>query len=146
MSPLSTPRVFVVVVFLGLFGIAARNATDPDLCWHLRTGQMIAESGIVPRSDPFSFTRAGAPWIAHEWLSELFLWALYRSTGMTGLILVFAAITGAAFVPLFLRSGASKPYIAGVATLACAWATVPLWGVRPQIISLLLASVWLLVL
>ncbi len=65
---------------------------------------------------------------------------------MTGLILVFAAITGAAFVPLFLRSGASQPYIAGVATLACAWATVPLWGVRPQIISLLLASVWLLVL
>lgn len=39
--------------------MTARNAVDPDLWWHLRTGQWIVETGHIPRTDPFSFTHAG---------------------------------------------------------------------------------------
>lgn len=142
---LRTSNVFLAVVVLGIFGMAARNVTDPDVWWHLKTGQFIAEHRSVPHTDPFSYTRAGQPWVAHEWLSELLLYKLQCATGSTGLILTFAAIVCATFFLLYLRCGPA-PHIAGAVTLVAAWATAPLWGVRPQITSLMLTSLWLLIL
>ena len=145
MTRLTTQRTFLAVLFLGLFTMAARNATDPDLWWHLKTGEYIAAHKNVPHTDPFSYTRAGEPWVAHEWLTELLLYQLQRATGFTGLILIFAAVIATAFLLLYLRCGPA-PYIAGLCTLCAAWATAPVWGVRPQILSLLLTSLWLLLL
>jgi hypothetical protein len=146
MNPrLSTTRVFLAALFLGLFAMAARNVTDPDVWWHLKTGQYIAEHKSVPHTDPFSFTRAGEPWVAHEWLTEILLYELERTTGFGGLIMTFAAIISAAFFLLYLRCGRA-PYVAGITTLCAAWATIPVWGVRPQVLSLLLTSLWLLIL
>jgi hypothetical protein len=146
MSPiLTTKRAFLAVVFLGIFAMTARNITDPDIWWHLKTGEYIANHNSVPHTDPFSYTRAGQPWIAHEWLSELLLFELERSIGFGGLILTFSAILCAAFFFLYLRCGPA-PYIAGVLTLFGAWSTASVWGVRPQVLSLLLTSLWLLLL
>jgi len=142
---LSTSRIFQIVLFLGLFVLAARNVTDPDVWWHLKTGQYIAEHKSVPHTDPFSYTRVGEPWLAHEWLSELLMYNLLRTTGWGGLIVIFAAVLTAAFWLLYLRCGPAS-YVAGVATLCGAWATAPVWGIRPQVLSLLLTSLWLLIL
>jgi len=141
----SAPNVFILIVLVGVFAMAARNATDPDLWWHLKTGQYILEQGSVPHADPFSYTRAGQPWVAHEWLTEVLLYEIERLMGWGGLIVTFAAITCAAFFLLYLRCGKTS-YLAGIATLAAAWATIPVWGVRPQVVSLLLTSLWLLIL
>ena len=43
---LTTKRTFLAVVFLGLFALALRNVTDPDVWWHLKTGEYIAEMCI----------------------------------------------------------------------------------------------------
>jgi len=142
---LTTKRTFILVVFLGLFAMAARNVTDPDVWWHLKTGQYILEQGNVPHTDPFSFTRLGEPWVAHEWLTDLLFFGVFRASGWTGLILFSAAVLSVAFFPLYLRCE-GRPYLAGVLALAAAWATAPLWGVRPQVISLVLGSLWLLLL
>jgi hypothetical protein len=142
---LRTKNVFLAALFIGLFAMAARNVTDPDVWWHLKTGQYIAEHKSVPHTDPFSYTRAGQPWVAHEWLSELLLYELERTAGWGALILLFAAVLAVAFFLLYLRCGPAT-YVAGLATLAAAWATAPVWGVRPQVLSLLLTSLWLLIL
>jgi hypothetical protein len=142
---LPTKRAFLAVVFLGLFALTARNIVDPDIWWHLKTGEYIAAHKSVPHTDPFSYTRASQPWIAHEWLSELLFFELERSVGFGGLILVFSAILCAAFFFLYLRCGPA-PYIAGMLTLFGAWATAPVWGVRPQVLSLLCTSLWLFLL
>jgi hypothetical protein len=145
MTSLTTKRTFVVVLFLGLFTLASRNVDDPDVWWHLKTGEYIAAHESVPRTDPFSYTCFGQPWVAHEWLTELGLYELYRTTGFAGLILAFAAIITCAFAWLYLRCAAT-PYVAGGLTLWAALATRPVWGVRPQVISLFLLSLWLLIL
>jgi hypothetical protein len=142
---LTVKHTFLAVLFLGLFALTARNVTDPDVWWHLKTGRYIAEHRSVPHTDPFSYTRAGAPWVAHEWLTDLLLYQLLRTTGFGGLIIVFAVVLCAAFFLLYLRCG-PDPYVAGVAMLYAAWATEPVWGVRPQVLSLLLTSLWLLIL
>src|SRR5712675_1254675 len=81
---LRTEFIFLTVLFLGLFAMAARNVTDPDLWWHLKTGQYIAEHHTIPRTAPFSYTRAGQPWVAHEWLTELLLYQIHSIAGWGG--------------------------------------------------------------
>jgi hypothetical protein len=140
-----THRVFVAILGLGLFAFSARNATDPDLWWHLRTGQLILQNHAVFHTDPYSFTRGGQPWINHEWLSDLFMYGLYRTGGKDALIVAFAGIAAGAFLLLFAHCP-GKPYLAGAVTVWGALASAPSLGIRPQIISLLFVSffLWLL--
>jgi hypothetical protein len=142
---LQTGNTFLAVVFLGLLGIAARNVVDPDVWWHLKAGEYIAVTKSVPHTDPFSYTRAGRPWVAHEWLSDLLIYGLYRVAGWGGLLVVFAAVMGAASFLLYRRC-AGDQYLAVILVLWGAWATAPVWGVRPQVLSLFLTSLWLLLL
>jgi hypothetical protein len=142
---LQTRRVFVLILALGLFIMAARSVTDPDVWWHLRTGQLTIQNHGVFHSDPYSFTRFGLPWVDHEWLSQVFIFALYRVAGWGGLIAGFAVIIAAAFLLVFRRSP-GLPYIAGAITVWGAIASIPCWGVRPQMLTLLLASIFLLLL
>jgi len=139
---LTTRRLFEVVLVLGLFAMAVRSIGDPDFWWHLRTGQQILATHSIPHFDFYSHTKYGAPWTAHEWLSEVIIYGVYRIAGYAGLIITFAVCIACAFWMAFLRS-AGKPYVAGVAVLWGAIATIPFWGIRPQIFSFLLTSVFL---
>src|SRR3954470_23588504 len=100
---LQTRYVFVAILALGLFTMAARGMADPDAWWHLRTGELILHNHGVFHSDPFSFTRFGAPWINHEWLSEILLFAIYRAAGVAGLIAAFAIVIAASYLILYVR-------------------------------------------
>ena len=83
-----TPRrLFTAILFLALFTMAAREISDPDFWWHLRTGQFILESRAIPHNDIFSHTNAGRVWIAHEWLSEVLIYAIF-SVGSFPLLIV----------------------------------------------------------
>jgi hypothetical protein len=144
----SSRAVFAGILFFGLLAMTARNAVDPDLWWHLRTGQWIAETGHIPHSDHFSFTRAGQAWISHEWLSEAVFYELWKHGGAAALIVFSAIVTTAGFMLLYLRclphGGAG--HWAAAATAFGAVAAAPSWGVRPQMFTFALASLllWLL--
>jgi hypothetical protein len=137
--------VFAGILLFGLLAMTARNATDPDLWWHLRTGQWIVETGHIPHSDPFSFTQAGHAWVSHEWLSEVVFYEFWKHIGAAGLIVFSAIVTTAGFMLLYLRCPARKHWAAS-ATAFGALASAPSWGVRPQMFTFTLASLllWLL--
>lgn len=128
--------------------MTARHATDPDLWWHLRTGQWIVETGHIPHSDPFSFTKAGQPWVSHEWLSEVIFYELWKYAGATALIVFSAIVTTAGFMLLYLRCllHRRQAYWAAAATALGALASAASWGVRPQMFTFMLASLllWLI--
>ena len=142
---LKTRRVFVFIFALGLFVMAARAVNDPDFWWHLRTGQLILQNHGVFHTDPYSFTRLGRPWVNHEWLSEILIYSVYRTAGWAGLSVTFGAVTAATLFLVFLRS-AGRPYVAAIVTLWGAFLSAPTWGTRPHTLSLLLASVFLVIL
>ena len=49
-------------LFLALtFLLGAFPLKDADIYWHLRTGQLIRQTGEVPRTDIFTYTREGRP-------------------------------------------------------------------------------------
>jgi hypothetical protein len=141
----SGARFFGLILFFGLLAMTARNAVDPDLWWHLRTGQWIVDTGHVPHSDPFSFTRAGHAWVAHEWLSEVVFYELWKHGGAAALIVFSALVTTAGFMLLYLRCPGTR-YWAAAATALGALVAAPSWGVRPQMFTFTLASLllWLL--
>jgi hypothetical protein len=142
---LSWGRTCAGILLFGLLAMTARHALDPDLWWHLRTGQWIAETGHIPHSDPFSFTRAGQSWVSHEWLSEVVFYELRERAGASGLIVFSAIITTAGFMLLYFRCS-GQPHWAAAATALGALASAPAWGARPQMFTFALTSLllWLL--
>jgi hypothetical protein len=136
---------FAAILLFGLLAMTSRNATDFDLWWHLRTGQWIVESGHVPHSDPFSFTRAGHAWISHEWLSEVTFYELWKHGGAAALIIFAAMVTTAGFLLLYLRCPGERHWAAAMTAIG-ALASAPTWGVRPQMFTFTLASLllWLM--
>lgn len=69
------------------------RSADPDLWWHIKSGEVIFASGDVPRYDPYSFTAQGQPWIDHEWGTDALFYILYRFSGDLGLT-AFKTILG----------------------------------------------------
>jgi hypothetical protein len=140
-------QIFILVLFLGLFLMTLRPIADPDFWWHLRTGELIVQTHSIPHIDPFSFTKAGIPWITHEWLSEVLIYGLFHIGGNGMLIFIFSIIiTGTFIIAYFRSSTGSRPYMAGFVLLLGAISTAPTWGVRPQMVSLLLTSLFLFLL
>jgi hypothetical protein len=143
----TTHRIFFILLFLGLFLMTLRPIADPDFWWHLRTGQLIVQTHSIPHTDPFSYTKAGVAWITHEWLSEVMMYALFYLGGYGLLIIIFSIIITGAFLISYFRSPVeTQPYVTGFVLILCAISTAPTWGVRPQMISLLITSLFLLML
>jgi hypothetical protein len=144
---LTIRQVFFVLLVLGLFLMTLRPVTDPDFWWHLRTGQIIVQSHSIPHTDLFSFTNSGKPWIAQEWLSEVILYGLFQLGSYSLLIFFFSLIITGAFLLSYIRSPLeTRPFVAGFTLLLGSIATAPTWGVRIQMISLLLTSLFLFLL
>lgn len=75
-------RPLTLFAWLALAALAVAWASLPlshdDLFGHLRTGEHIVETGRVPLTDPFSFTRPGTRWVTHEWGFSLLAWWIWR--------------------------------------------------------------------
>src|SRR5262249_49474110 len=84
--------IFIGFWLLFLLGGRSRMLTDPGTLWHTCAGEHMLRSGAVLRSDPFSFTTAGQPWVAHQWLSECLMAALHHLGGLDTLLIVATVI------------------------------------------------------
>jgi hypothetical protein len=65
--------------------------SDPDIWWHLRTGQWMVDHHTWPRTDPYSYWAAGHSWAAYSWIFELLMLTLYRQWGLPGIVFYTAA-------------------------------------------------------
>src|ERR1035437_839132 len=67
-----------------LMCIHAASVGDPDIWWHLRTGEWMLQHHAVPRVDLFSASLAGKPGQAYSWLFELIVVKLFQRFGLVG--------------------------------------------------------------
>lgn len=121
---------------------------DPDMWWHLKTGQIVWTTHRVPTVDVFAYTTGHHPWVPHEWLAQTLIYLAYRLGGYSGLMLWFcifsAALLIAAYALCTLYSGNAKVAFLGAMTVWL-FATTGL-AIRPQMIGYLLLIVELLLL
>jgi len=80
---------------LFVFGGTRNLFRDSDAGWHIRTGEAILATGTLPHSDPYSFSHAGQPWFAWEWLADAASGAAHRAAGLSGVALLYAAMIAA---------------------------------------------------
>lgn len=141
----SWPLLVALLGFLGILGIDKFKAvlSDPDTYWHLATGRWIVAHGTVPQSDVFSHSMPGAPWTAHEWLSELVLSGVFSVAGWSGLVVLTALSFAAALAYLnrFLLARMEPAH----ALLFPAFAAAMLFShllARPHVLVWPLLTVW----
>jgi len=140
--------LFLILIAIVVMTLATGVVKDPDFWWHLRTGQLIFDTGTIPKADMFSFSVSGKEWITHEWLSELLIFLVFKVGSFAALTFLFALIVCATYQVSYLvamRRGGDV-FVSGAIVLLGTVATMPVWGVRPQIISMLLTSVFIAVL
>ncbi|HMD72146.1 MAG TPA: hypothetical protein VKF41_12415 [Bryobacteraceae bacterium] len=119
---------------------------DSDAGWHIRSGEAILRTLRLPRTDPYSFTRQGTPWLAWEWATDASTGAVYRAGGLAAVALFYAAAIAAGAWLWFRLHWA----MGGDFLLACAMAPLMLstcnlhWLARPHVIGwlFLMAAVW----
>ena len=140
----SWPLIAGLVAFIYLMNASGQPLlSDPDTHWHIAVGDWMLANRTVPRVDVFSFTFAGQPWIAKEWLSQLLLTAAYHAAGWGGVSALGAAAVAATFA-LLLRL-LLRDLRAPVAILFIVAAFVmmgPHLLARPHILAFPLSLIW----
>lgn len=141
---MSWPLVLGLVVFLCLNNAAGLPLlADPDTQWHVTVGNWILAHHDVPRVDTYSFTFAGEPWIAKEWLSQVLMALAYDAGGWGGVTTLGAAALGVTFalmLRLLLRD--IKPMPAILFTAAAAVMTAPHFLARPHLLAFPFMLLW----
>lgn len=139
----SWPLIVGAFVYLFSLSQAEKLLKDGDTYWHIAAGQWILKQGTVPTHDPFSHTMRGAPWTAHEWLSEVVLALAHDSAAWTGV----AAVTAIAFAAtIALMTRALLRTLEPIYALLFAALAVAMTGghllARPHILAMPLMMLW----
>jgi hypothetical protein len=141
--------LFLIAFILWSFAVSADGwkglLLDGDCGWHIRTGEYILQTGIIPSTDIFSFTKYGKPWFAWEWLTDI-LWAgLHHTFGLRGLAWFAGAII-AVFTTTLLRFAlwrGANVFVALGVTLAASGAASIHYLARPHLFTLLVIPVFM---
>src|SRR3954451_4038341 len=81
-SKLTVESLVIAVLTLFGFRIGARPIRDNSMFTHLRTGIDMVRSGGIPRTDPYSFSAHGQPWVVQSWLAEWTYGLLHQIGGL----------------------------------------------------------------
>ena len=141
---LSGLTLALVATFLfALSAFSLKVLGDGDTWSHLATGEWILAHGAVPHADPFSHSMPGAPWTAHEWLSEILLTLAFRCGGWNGVVLLTGAAAAGAALIVGLRVARDLRGAALAVTMALGAVLVtPSLLARPHVLALPLLAAW----
>jgi hypothetical protein len=112
---------------------------DGDPARHIRHGLWMLEHHALISADPFSFTRAGAPFLGFEYGSQLLYalaWKVGGVAGVTVLVGLLIAATYALLAWVLLKLDID-PLLAYVVTVAAAALGGGHWVARPHLFSFL---------
>lgn len=141
--------IFIFLFWSVLAGpLSNRPLADADIGWHIRTGEQILATDSLPRTDPYSSTMQGQPWVAWEWLYDALLGLLHRACELNGVAWLCALLTATIFAILLsqlLQRGTGLLLAVILMLLAEAAAVIHLYA-RPHIASWLFSLLWFVVL
>lgn len=142
------PVLLSAVMVALTFSMVRPFLVDPDLWWHLKTGELMLATRTWPTTDTFSSTAAGLPWISTEWLGEVLFAAAFRLGGLRGLEALLVLLAALVMVSLYgyatLRSRNSTA--AFLSTAAVLGMSNGAFNLRPQMIGFLLLVLTLIAL
>jgi hypothetical protein len=142
-----------LLLAFGLPAVAALLALVPvnDLAYLVRAGDIMLTDRSILRTDPFTFTMGGRPWLDQQWAAAIAFGWLFRAFGWAGIVFLRALFLSVAVGATYLRTrrGNGDPLVSGCLVLGAfvVAAAVPgTLAVRPQllVLPLFVASGWLI--
>lgn len=118
--------------------------TDSDTGWHIRTGEWILSHGGVPKADLFSFTMAGKPWIAWEWLADVMMALAHHIGGLAGVVWLAMLVISATSVCVYKEAVAEcrhRTVAIALTWLAMSASTIH-WLARPHLVTPLMTAIF----
>jgi hypothetical protein len=118
-----------------------------DLAYQIRAGEFMLNTHTILRTDLFSFTALGSPWMNQQWGAQLLFAMLFRLGRWPGLILSRVALAALvyAFVYLSCRSSGASTRLSAALTFASFGVSAGGLILRPQLLGMALFAtfVWL---
>lgn len=117
-----------------------------DFWWHVKVGEWVVENDRIPTSDIFSWygVEINAPWVAHEWLSDVIFFFIYDCAGSFGIFLLSLVSAIAMLMLLWKqteRSIQNNVLISGLFFAVFAVSTSVFFYGRPHLFSFFLLFV-----
>ena len=130
-------QLLVVAAFVVILCVLVRRGGDPDIFWHLITGQWMVDHHQVVSKDLFTFTVSGTRWIDPEYTTEIIAYLVYKVGGLTLVSLAFGAVTFAGFLLIWrrVRLENANLVIASIVIGIAGLGGAEVWGPRPQMIT-----------
>jgi hypothetical protein len=124
----------------GWLALIPANVVDPDVWWHIRSGQWIVRHHWVPYTDWFSSYGLGKPWAAYSWLFEILIYGLFSRVGLIGLLAYVYAMVLAITATLYslVRKFETRVAYSVALTGLALFAMAPLYTPRPWLFTILL--------
>lgn len=141
------PNLIVLFAFTLIvpfvLGSSFKIFADGDVSWHVAAGQWMIAHGKVPFTDPFSYSAAGKPWVAHEWLSEVVMGAAYNLAGFSGVAVLLIASLSTLMLLLWLELGRwLRPVMTAAILMAVMVTIIPFLTARPMALTWPLLAFW----
>ena len=108
-----------LVPVMMIFFLVRSEAVDPDIWWHLRNAQHLLQTRHFIRSDLYSFTVPGHPWISHEWFAEIPYYLAWRAGDLAGIRILEIVLLVAIFLGLLYLCHQSSGNIKGSVLAVC---------------------------
>ena len=135
--------VATAVITATVAALANSILQDPDNWWHVRVGLDMLSSRTLPTIDTYSYTFAGHPWIAKEWLGQILLALAYDAGNWNGVaLLTIAAIALTSFLLAWQLSVEFKPTLALGLTVVLAFLVGSTFNARPFIFTFPIIIIW----
>ncbi|MER9586272.1 hypothetical protein [Mesorhizobium sp. M0276] len=142
-----TRLVFCLLAALAMAGALAAQAgatlQDPDSWWHVKVGLDFLANRTFPTVDRYSYTFAGQPWIAKEWLGQILLALAYRAGGWNGVVtLIITSISLTVLLMGWFLSAWLKPILAIALAFAVVFLINPIFTARPHVFTFPIIVIW----
>jgi len=133
-------KLYLIIVLLLILIMAVRTPLETDMWWHLRAGEETLRNGEIYSVDTFSFTREGAEWINHSWLSQVVMYLTFQFGSYYGISawVGVCAVLSMFFVYLQMKG---HPLLRSAVLLFAAVVSSVVWSPRPQMHTLVLFSI-----
>ncbi|MDP2637644.1 MAG: hypothetical protein Q8P26_01120 [Candidatus Levybacteria bacterium] len=140
--------IYILIFFLLFAGyFHPISSITQDLGRHLATGDIIIQTGEVPKVNLYSYTYPNFPFINHHWLSEVTYSSLFKITGFNGLLILNTLLILFSFALLFFSiSRKAHPIALAITSILSIQILFERTDVRPELFSFLFFSVFIFLL
>ncbi len=136
---------FLLILMAAIAFVSGTTVRDPDIWWHLKTGDWIVQHHAVPYVGIFSRTAANRPWIAYSWGYEVLQSRAYAWFGLIGFAMYGILLTVAVTFVLFwmVHRLCGRFWVAWLLALVGSFAYLFSLMPRPVFVSMMLFTVLL---